>query len=222
MTYSFLLASRVADDPANPLSLKGASMDEAFAPKSLATASAPAWHKPVFSVRYPAEEALAFPDEVWLNTGERKLDFDLRVDMHGLIVSQAARDVLGDALGAHFKVAALTVVNRKGAVITPGQMWFAKPFEQKKVWDETKTVQVDREVPGDFMPILLRQFDTFELDQGLTDSIVFPFGIDGCVLLDEGLTDAVRAAGLTGMDIVSRQDFVARYNARTELQMQSA
>lgn len=198
----------------NPASIQGGSLDDCFLPKSLDMERYYPWHKPVYSVHYPPDEALDLPQELWLNTGERALEFDIRVDFHGLILSEPAVALLAEPLARHFKSVPLNVVNRKGQIITPNKMTYAKPLQHQKVWDEALTAQVDKDVVIDFFPMKLRQFESFGLRADLDHDIVYPFGMDGTLLMKSVTAQAVQDVGLRGFDWVDLDSFMDDYNHR--------
>ncbi len=201
-------------DKGSPVSIKGGSLDDQFAPESLETEHSYPWHKPVYSVHYPPEEALDLPSELWLNTGERALEFDIRVDFHGLILSDPAVDLLAEPLARHFKSVPLNVVNRKGEPITRHKMTYAKPLQQQKVWDQAKTVQVDKDVVIRFFPVKLRQFESFGLRRDLEGDMVYPFGLDGTLLMKSETAEAFQNAGMRGFNWVDQGSFMDIYNDR--------
>ncbi len=211
MRYSFGMN---AIAPENPASIKGASLDDSFLSVSLDRERSYPWHKPVYSVHYPPEEALDLPSELWLNTGAQVLDFDIRVDFHGLMLSEPAVDLLAEPLARQFKSVPLNVVNRKGEPITRHKMTYAKPLQQPKVWDDATTQQVDKDVVIRFFPVKLRQFESFGLRTDLEADMICPFGLDETLLLKRELAETLQDAGLRGLDWTDQDRFMVCYNDR--------
>ena len=212
MEYAFLFATRTVDVPGNPLTIKGATLDEGFDPKALDRQVSPSWHTPVYSVHYPPEQALAFPDELWLNTGERKLDFDIRLDMHGILFSDRFARTAGAALEACFKVARLNIVNRKGRDNAARPMFYGKPLRPRPVVDEEASRRETEMVQAGYLSLQQNQIRHLALLPDLADPFISPIDLEQCLLVEE--TMAASLAGLTGAEIVSAAAFPDRYNCR--------
>lgn len=217
MSYQFLFKVRVAGLKGHPISLQGASLDESFNPRSLDTEGAPEWHVPVVSVHYPPEKALAFPDELWLNTGERKLDFDIRLDMHGLLLSERLADFMGGDFAETFKVAKLHMVNRKGADISARPMLYAKPRNPATVFDPDATVFARGMVTTGLFPQEVDLAERIALREDLNGPIVYPRLHSDFVLISDAVADWLRNNSANGIDIVPADGFCDRYNDRFTL-----
>ncbi|MEO1347141.1 MAG: hypothetical protein AAFV74_23635 [Pseudomonadota bacterium] len=214
MSYQCLFQLRVAGLKEHPISLQGASLDESFNPKSLNTEGSPEWHTPVVSVHYPREKALAFPDELWLNTGERKLDFDIRLDLHGLILSERLTSFMGDDFAGTFKVAKLHVVNRKGSDISARPMVYAKPRNPVPVFEPETTVFVRGMVTTGLFPQEVDLAERIVLREDLSGPIVYPRLHSDFVLISDAVADWLRKESANGVDIVPVDGFCDRYNDR--------
>ena len=216
--YHFVFNFRTAGIPGNPVSLQGVSLDEAFNPKALDKAdSAPAWHNPVFSVRYPPEEALAFPDELWLNTGERPLDFDFRRDMHGYIVSDRFIEACGDAFSQAFKTAKLHIVNRKGTNLAARPMFYAKPWRAVAVLEDAKRDLYEAEVQTTLIPIQMLLAHALTLRTDLDGDLIFAQDLQDSLLVSDALATRLKAVDLKGLELTAPEDAVARYNDRAHI-----
>jgi hypothetical protein len=212
--YMFAFKNRFVDQKGNPLMFAGAILDTAFSPKALERQSSPDWHKPVFSVHYKPEEALSFPDELWLNTGERRLAFDFRLDMHGLIISERFLGACGESFKKHFKLARLNIVNRKGENISDRSMFYAKPLAPRAVVDEQRSERAMGEVDVGQFRIQERIFSRVSFKSDMTEDYIYPADIDGCIIIKEHLGQTLSNAELIGVELVGEAQFVERYNCR--------
>ncbi|MEL6547998.1 MAG: hypothetical protein AAFQ82_25455, partial [Myxococcota bacterium] len=218
IVYHFVFRFRTAGIPGNPVSLRGASLDEGFNPKSLdKEGGAPAWHKPAFSIHYAPEEALAFPEELWLNTGERALDFDFRPDMHGYIVSDRFVAACGTRLTDAFKVARLNIVNRKGRHIAARPMFFAKALVAVPVLEDAERDTFRAKVTANSLTVNSIQAHRLTLRTGLSGEIHFAKDIPECLLVSDALAVQLRDAGLKGLELTAPEDAVARFNDRLQI-----
>ena len=212
--YFFAFKSINVGIPGNPISLQGASLDEKFDPKALDKEGGHTWHKPVSSVRYPPEEALDFPDELWLNTGERKIDFDFRHDMHGLILSKRFADCCGEELTRVCRVVNLHVVNRKGANISSRPMVYAKPKREISVLEDASRDLYRAEVDDGILTRKEKLAKSLTLKPDLCGELVFAKELINCLLIDETLAARLKKQAPLGLELTPHEDAVARYNDR--------
>lgn len=217
MKYNFVFATQTYDEPGNPPMLKGATLDERFDPKALDKEHPEgylSWHKPTNSGRYTIDEALAFPELLWLNTGERKLHFDFRVDMHGIIFSKEFFDACGTALKESHKIARLNVVNRKGAQITHSDMFYGKCKIPQQVLDPDLSSVSRETVQVGILPLEMDVIHHFSLSANIHGTIVEPTDLEKCILFEADLSRELKERNLIGFNPVSQSDFIHRYNDR--------
>ncbi len=214
MSYLFAFKLRTSDVPGNPLMIKGGTLDDRFDPKALDSCRSYNWHTPVYSVHYGPETALNFPNPIWLNTGERKLDFDFRIDLGGLILSEKFVVSCGDALTDSFKLARLNVVNRKGASITTARMFYAKPQAPQFVVNREGSRIATETVQTGLFPVDMEVFRAIALRSDLVGEIVSPIDLDDCILIDRSLAERLKNVGLKGLELIDPEMFCERYNDR--------
>jgi hypothetical protein len=212
--YNFAFKLRTSDMPGQPLTIKGGTLDDRFDPKALQREKANSWHKPVHSIHYPPAEALSFPNTLWLNTGEKSLDFDFRLDMNGIIFSERFLELCQSPLTEKFKIAELNVVNRKNETIMPSRMYYAKPSVPQNVVDRDKSVTSIEILQTSLLPVEVEVFRSLSLRTDIEDEMVFPIDIDDCVLVESSLAKKLEDAKLKGLELVDQDAFCERYNDR--------
>jgi len=211
--YRFLFANRTVDAPGNPLMIEGATLNEGFDPDALDRTEPSEWHCPVASVHYPPEVALAFPSELWLNTDERRLAFDFRIDMHGVICSEAFAEAVGD-LGSCFRLARLHEVDRTGRSVTDRPMLYAKPLRPRPVVDEIATERAAETVQASYLAIEQAQVRNLVLRDDLAEPFIMPTDLEQCLLVYEELAERISDNRLIGVEMVGQDGVENRYNAR--------
>jgi|GEM_PF-5318198 len=136
----FFRKTQTSDNPRTPSFIKGGALCDCFMSDPFSDSEfGYDWHTGVYSVHDPIDKALSFPDELWLNTGCRKLELDLYPDHNGLIFSESFMNILSDTEKAALKIASLHIVNRKGKSIVAKEMFYAKYVKRVYAIDALQT-----------------------------------------------------------------------------------
>lgn len=96
-------------------------------------------------------QPLAFPDELWLISKDKKYDFDLYLAHAGILVSETMLDILDSADLKKFRIARVHAVNNKNENISTKQLFYIKQKDVLYGVDRIRSRYIQSKMGGELL-----------------------------------------------------------------------